>query len=138
MGDRATIHPSFDVEEYARESDARVLAEDAAKGSISQVVAREALVHARADVGDEELEEVYWACLGGPDHVPVLARPRDELLTLPRTSAAGFVISYIDGLRTIAAVIAASQLPELAALDALYELVERGAVELRRQARPPR
>lgn len=132
--DRPTVFPAFDMEEYARESDQRIRAArpvQDSSGSVSRVQAREELVETSTDVEDADAEQVYWACLGGPDHVPVLVRPHDEMLTVRRSGAESFVVSYVDGRRTVAAVIEASGLPVLAALDALQELLERGVIALR-------
>jgi hypothetical protein len=125
--DRPTLAPGFDMEAYARESDERIRSADAASGIVE--AATEALVQVNELVDDADAEEIYWAFLGGPDRVPLLAQPLDELLALPRRGADGFVVSYVDGRRTVRAVVEASGLPKLVALVALCELLERGVLQ---------
>jgi hypothetical protein len=127
--ERPTLHPKFDMEEYARESDQRVRSADPASGI--QPAEREAVVEASEDVDDEDAERIYWACLGDAARVPVLVQRHDELVTHPRTALESFVISYVDGQRTIAEVIEASGLPSLAGLTALYDLLGRELIALR-------
>jgi hypothetical protein len=126
--DRPTLYPAFDVETYARESDKRI--RSAAAASNADAALGEGLVEA-SDASDDDAEQIYWACLGGRDRVPVLTRPLDELLSVPRTAAEGLVLSFLDGRRTIAAVIEASGLPTPVALLGLYDLLDRDVIALR-------
>jgi len=124
--DRPTLSPSFDMEAYARESDERIRSAGAASGVVE--AATDGLVEVSEHVDDAEAEEVYWACLGSPDRVPVLATPLDELLALPRRGVEGLVVSYVDGKRTMREVIDACGLPHLVALVGLCELLETGVL----------
>jgi hypothetical protein len=126
-GERPTLHPAFDMEEYARESDERIRSAGPSSGAVSTA---EVLVEASDEIGDEEQEQVYWACVGGGDRVPLLVQPLDQLLVVPRSPVESFVLSYLDGRRSVADVIEASGLPTLVGLIAVHDLLERGLITL--------
>ena len=131
--DRPTLHPGFDMEQYARESDRRMRTADSPSG-LQRVDEDTMHVEAREDVDDEDTAHVYWACLGGAGSIPALVRPIGDLVGMPRAPAEGLVMSYLDGKRTVGQVIEASGLPTLVALSVLHGLLERGVISVREGA----
>jgi hypothetical protein len=131
--DRATLLPSFDMQQYARESDESIRTEDEAptrpRGALhSAVYDVSPSVEVSEAVTDAEAQEIYWARIGDGAQVPVLARPIEDLLREPRDAGEGFVLSAIDGKSTVHSLVASCALPAVAVLRALCELVDRGAV----------
>ena len=74
------------------------------------------------------LEDVYAFRLGPLDRVPRVARP--PALTDSRSvdHRTGFLLSLIDGVCTLEAIVEACGMPKSDALRILYELVQRGIV----------
>jgi hypothetical protein len=135
LHDRTTLLPSFDMREYARESDENIRIEEEAptrpRASLdSAVYDVSPSVEATEAVTDAEAREIFWARLGDGGQVPVLARPIEELLYEPRGAGEGFVLSAIDGNGTIQSLVATCGAPTVTILRALCELVDRGAVRL--------
>ena len=131
--DRATLLPSFDMQQYARESDESIRIEDEAptrpRGALdSAVYDVSPSLEVSEAVTDAEAEEIYWARIGDSAQVPVLARPIEDLLREPRGAGEGFVLSAIDGTSTVHSLVASCALPAVAVLRALCELADRGAV----------
>jgi hypothetical protein len=133
---RITIRPSFDMQQFARESH-QVPNFDKEEPPTRPRSVLDSDVY---DVGpsieidewisEEEAEAICWARIGDGAQVPVLARPKEVLLREPRSTGDGFVLAAIDGRTPVHAVLRASGLPVAAALRSLCELVERGAVGL--------
>ncbi len=128
-GVRTTVPPKFDMEQYARESDERIRSADApadsptSEGSPS-IVARE-------ELSDADAESVYGARIGDPGQVVVCTRSAEELLRMARNAGEGFVLALVDGKRTVGEILRACELPRLAALAALCDLLESGIVAVK-------
>jgi hypothetical protein len=123
---RPTVHPPFDVEKYAKESENKLRnAEAAARARDDAPV-----VDAIEEMSDADAEEIYRARLGGEDQVLLLARTSQELLRIPRRPDEGFVIALVDGERTVADVVRACELPRVATLLAICDLLDAGIVSL--------
>jgi PilZ domain len=78
------------------------------------------------------LEDVYSFRLGAMDRVPVVARmpgSRDALFA--REHRAGFLLSLVDGVSTLEAIVDVCGMPKLEALRILNELTHRGIVAFR-------
>lgn len=121
--DRPTLAPAFDMEKYARESDARIRAQPAHDGGPELQTAE--------NPADADAEEIYRARIGDMQQVVVLSRPAEDLLHLRHGVADGFVLSTVDGRRTVEELLRDCGLPPLAALSTLFELLETGVLALR-------
>jgi hypothetical protein len=142
QSERITVLPSFDMSEYARESEASVEFDDGVP--TQRPGALESGIHDTAPsvefsdaLSDEDAEEIYWARIGDASQTPVLTRSLEELLDEPRGAGEGFVLSAIDGTSTIRTLVESCALPRLAVLSALCELIERGAVGFGSPESPP-
>ncbi len=123
--DRTTLAPGFDMEQYARESDERLRA--------SSLIDPAPDLHAD-EVSDADAEQVYRARIGDGRQVVTLARSPEEILHLRHGVADGFVLSLVDGRRTVDDLLRDCELPATAALATLFELIETGILTLRRVA----
>ncbi|HEX8794420.1 MAG TPA: hypothetical protein VF765_25925 [Polyangiaceae bacterium] len=121
--DRPTLAPGFDMEQYARESDARLRAQPAHDGAPE--------VQAAENLDDADAEQIYRARIGDMRQVVVLARKPEDLLHLRHGVADGFVLSAVDGRRSVEDLLRDCGLPPLAALSTLFELLETGVLALR-------
>ena len=129
---RATLYPTFDMEQYARDSDESIRNADAAP--LSAMTAEPhggPSLEVNEEVSDQEAAQVYWARLGASDQVVVLTQPLEELMQAPRAPMDGFILWRVDGRRTVGAVVELSELPVVEALLALCDLLERGVIALR-------
>jgi hypothetical protein len=68
---------------------------------------------------------------GTIDSVPWVMISDSAQRALPLDAAARRVLIEIDGRRTVAAVVEASELPNAAALTAIIDLAERGVIALK-------
>lgn len=123
--DRPTLCPTFDVEEYARESDARLVQHVAADATC------EVPADALEDPSDRDLEAVYRARIGGEDQVVAPACAPESLMHVPRIAVEGFVLAVVDGRSSVGAVLRRCGLPPLEALAALCQLLDRNILALR-------
>ena len=124
--DRPTLYPDFDVAQYARESDEKIR-----RASPAAPVDEPPRIESDDRLSDEDLEEVYRARIGDEGQTVACERPPEELLHVPRGSVAGFVLSLVDGRRSVGALLRACELPRLDALSALCELLDTGVIVLR-------
>jgi predicted transcriptional regulator len=66
------------------------------------------------------------------DRVPVVARtPASRDALFAREHRAGFLLSLVDGVSTLEAIVDACGMPKLEALRILNELTQRGIVAFR-------
>jgi hypothetical protein len=129
--------PTFDMEQYARESDQGLrIAEEAPTrprgGEISCVVDAAPAVEIEESVSDDDAELVYWARIGEGGRVPVLARSLESLLGASHAPVDHAVLWAIDGTSTVREVVAASGLPAVIVLQALCDLLDRGIIAFQR------
>jgi hypothetical protein len=125
--------PTFDMEQYARESDQGLrIAEEAPTrprgGEISCVVDAAPAVEVEESMSDDDAELVYWARIGDDARVPVLARSLESLLGDSHSPVDHAILWAIDGGSSVREVVAASGLPTLTALQALCDLLDRGII----------
>ncbi len=130
---RPTPLPSFDMEQYARESEQDLrIAEEAPtrpRGSETSLVIETAPTVEIADsLSDDEAQLVFWARIGDDAQVPVLVRPLGDLLAEPRAAGDALVLSAIDGHSSVRSIVDGCGLPALAALQALCDLLESRAI----------
>jgi hypothetical protein len=78
------------------------------------------------------LEDVYAFRLGAMDRVPVVARtPASRDALFAREHGAGFLLSLVDGVSTLEAIVDVCGMPKLEALRILNELTQRGIIAFR-------
>ena len=119
--DRPTLTPGFDMEQYARESDARLQAATAAEGPELQ---------AAEEPNEGDAEQIYRARIGDGRQIVAMACSPEEILRLRHGVADGFVLSLVDGRRSVDELLDDCELPPLAALSTLFELIETGVLKL--------
>jgi len=76
------------------------------------------------------LERAYAARLGSLDRVPVLAVALHELRSRSLDSQAGFLLSRVDGVSTLEALLDVCAMPRLDALRLVMQLVEDEVLRL--------
>lgn len=135
--DRPTLHPSFDVEQYARDSDSRAAAAAVAATATALPVAEEP----SHDTPQSEVrmvshtstvtvvtDEAWAAAVNSP---PVVVMAPDLLRRLPLDHRAGYLLSLMDGATDLETIIAIGPLPREEAIGIVRELVECGVVDFR-------
>jgi hypothetical protein len=126
--------PAFNVEQYAKDSDARV------------VSARPAVPDADADDQAPELPPSGARLLARPRAVALLGdeawasvavgalavvMPPDKLKLLPLDHRAGFLLSLMDGVTDLETLLEISPMPRGEALRVVRDLFESGIVDFR-------
>ncbi len=124
--DRPTVPPSFDFEEFARDSDSRVaaampVAEPAEPESQVRLATRPAF---GATVTDEAWARTARGAL-------VVAMAPDVLCRLPLDHRAGFLLSQMDGATDLETLISIGPMPRAEALRILRDLFECGVVDFK-------
>src|SRR4051812_26995582 len=124
MGDSArseptTMVPPFDVEEFARDEDAKA-----------------SHVRLRAPSGElpkdpKARTAALLARLRPLSRVPRLTKTTSELRSLVEDPATAFVLGFIDGILPLAMLVEVTGLPELDVLQVLDSLISDGLVALR-------
>jgi hypothetical protein len=120
--DRPTLAPGFDMEQYARESDARLQSAAAAEGGPE--------LQAAEEPSDRDAEQIYRARIGDGYQVVGMACSPEEILRLRRGVVDGFILSLVDGRRSVDELLYDCELPPLTALSTLFELLETGVLKL--------
>jgi hypothetical protein len=135
LSERPTTPPSFDLGEYARDSETRWATaswrppsewEDelptVARRPASNVTTIKQLSVA---ISDEE-----WAeSMPGP---PIVTMTADAIMGLPIDHRAGFLLSLIDGQTDLETLLALSPIPRMDALRIMRELFESDAIRFGR------
>src|SRR5579884_2640073 len=107
--DRPTIHPPFDVEKFARQSDMKLrVAEKATSMTTAPPPDDAPVVDALEEMSDADAEEVYRAQLGGDDQVVVRTGRAGDRPASSRRPEEQAVLALVDGKRTVAEVVQAS------------------------------
>jgi len=133
QSDRPTIPPSFDVEQYAKDSDARLAAARAA-GTADEASAAAALPQSemrlltRPKMGAAITDEA-WA--RGVVGAPVVVMADHELKRLPLDHRAGFLLSLMDGLLDLDTLVEIAAMPRDEVLRVVRDLFESGVVDFR-------
>jgi len=131
MSERPTIPPSFDIEEYVRESETRVAARSWRPPREWEeelpTLARhsESRVTTRPGVGVEFADELWIGSVSGP---PSVAMASDKIRNLPLDHRAGFMLSLIDGSTDVETLIELSSMPRGDALHIVRELFEAAVI----------
>jgi hypothetical protein len=132
--DRPTIPPAFNVEEYAKESDARITrarrasssdTEESASGDLPESGTR-LLARPRADatLGDDAWASKAVGAL-------VILVPPDRIKSLPIDHRAGFLLSLMDGVTDLETLLEISPMPRGETLRVVRDLFESGVVDFR-------
>lgn len=125
---RQTVPPKFDMEQFARESDARIRSATETDPPPSSEAAPVVDVE---PVTDGDAASVYWARIGDADQVVVCLLSSEDVLRVSRAAGEGFILSLVDGERSVRAILRACALPPLSALSALCGLLEAGVLATR-------
>ncbi|MDP9152512.1 MAG: hypothetical protein M3O36_21510 [Myxococcota bacterium] len=123
--------PSFDVAQYAKESEARVRAKAHALASTERAVAThsEGRRPTRPGTGGVVVPDETWA--RGTIGAPTVTMVADQLKRLPLDNRAGFLLSLMDGAIDLDTVVELSAMPRAEALRVVRGLVDAGVVEFR-------
>jgi hypothetical protein len=134
--DRPTVPPAFDVEQYAKDSDARLAKAavvapdpDGAEQSSREVPPSGTRLLARPKT-DPALGDEAWACAAVGALVFVM--PADKIKLLPLDHRAGFLMSMMDGVTDLETLLEISPMPRAEALRVVRELVDSGIVDFRK------
>lgn len=135
--DRPTMPPAFDVERYAKESDARI-------GTVLPVLpdeepepgpdtppatpCSEVRLMTRPDMGAVATDETWARSVTG---APVVVMAADALKRLPLDHRAGFLLSMMDGAIDLDTLAEIAAMPRVEVLRVVRDLFESGVVEFR-------
>jgi len=125
---RPTVPPSFDVEEYARESDSRVAAASPRPDNDLLDPSSEVRISTRPPIGDFLTHEAWAAQVLGR---PVVSMSAEVIKRLPLDHRAGFVISLIDGTLDVDTIVEVSCMERDEVLRIVRDLNELGVVAFR-------
>ena len=136
--DRPTVPPAFDVEQYAKDSDARIasvklhqLLEDMGgrpEESAGTHPRSETRMATRPPVGGGLTDEAWARLMNG---APTVTMPLADLRRLPLDHRAGFVLSLMDGSMDLETLVDASAMPREDILRIVRDLYQSGVVEFR-------
>jgi hypothetical protein len=137
QSDRPTVPPAFDVERYARESDAKVAtaravappAEDDPTSGDRETPQSAVRLATRRPVTEGASADEAWAT--AMQGTPVVVMPAEVLMGLPLDHRAGYLISLIDGATDLDTVLEIAMMPREDALRLLRDLFESGVVDFR-------
>jgi hypothetical protein len=145
--DRPTVPPSFDVAQYAKDSEARMRSArqtvrtgaptrsqpaleldfddwvEAALGKKSEV-----RIATRPNLAATPSDEAWAQSMTG---APYVAMSREELVRKPLGHRAGFLLSRIDGRADLETIVAVSAMPRDEALRIVRDLYESGVIAFR-------
>jgi hypothetical protein len=129
--DRPTIPPSFDVEQYAKDSDERIVrarrvASDADGGDQTPPSGARLLARPKSDAA---LSDEVWATAAIGALVVVISPAKVRLL--PLDHRAGFLLSLMDGKTDLETLLEISPIPRGEALRVVRDLFESGIVDFR-------
>ena len=159
-GERSTIVPEFDPEDFARDSEIKQRAAVADGGELTINQARrhhvageheEALflltrllelapLHPEgiklASECRQALERDCLSAVGSESAILVVAISPEELKSFKLDNVSGFLLSVMDGATDVEAILDISSLPRLLALRHLRSLLDRGIVVVASRLRP--
>lgn len=123
---RPTTPPSFDVAQFAKDSDAQLrTARPIAQGALPSSESR---LITRPEMGAAVTDEAWARAMKG---VPVVVVATDQLRRLPLDHRAGFLMSLMDGTIDLPTIVEVSAMPHSDALRVIRDLYEAGVVEFR-------
>jgi hypothetical protein len=124
--DRPTVPPSFDLVEFARDSDSRV----AAAAQVPEEPEPESQVRltTRPAFGAAVTDEAWARSARG---ALVVTMAPDVLCRLPLDHRAGFLLSQMDGATDLETLISIGPMPRPEALRILRDLFECGVIDFK-------
>ncbi|HEY8040346.1 MAG TPA: hypothetical protein VIF15_11160 [Polyangiaceae bacterium] len=132
--DRPTVPPSFDVEQYAKDSDARMATvprvepDEEPQAEAEVVCSSEMRLMTRREMGAAVTNDAWARSMTG---TPVVALSGDRLRRLPLDHRAGFLLSLMDGTIDLETLISIAAMPRDDVLRTVRDLFESGVVEFR-------
>lgn len=124
--DRPTIPPSFDVEKFAKDSDARISAVAPAEPPPAEPTSEVRLM-TRPRI-DAVTHEAWARTVTGALHVRLEG---EALKRLPLDHRAGFLLSLMDGSLDIGTLVEVSGMPRDEVLRIVRDLHDSGVVDFR-------
>jgi hypothetical protein len=134
MSERPTMPPSFDIDEYVRESETRVATaswrppREWADELPTLAHRSDSRVTTRPELSVEFADEAWVGTVSGP---PSVAMASDAIRNLPLDHRAGFMLSLIDGRTDIETLVELSSMPRVDALRIVRELFEAAVISFR-------
>ncbi len=153
--DRPTVPPSFDLDEFARDSEVRLRSVQPATGETTTDEARRLLEQGEPEMAlfllarllqlapmnadasalsqkcSVALEQQCWSVIGPHSTILVVAVSPGELKGFALDNVSGFLLALIDGRTNVETLLDLCGLPRLTALRHLRDLVTRGIVQIR-------
>ncbi len=124
--DRPTIPPSFDVEKFAKDSDARISTVQPAESPPPEPTSEVRLM-TRPRI-DPVTPETWARAMAGTLHVRLEG---EALKRLPLDHRAGFLISLMDGSLDIETLVEVSGMPRDEVLRIVRDLHDSGVIDVR-------
>jgi hypothetical protein len=132
VSERPTTPPSFDLVQYAKDSDSRQRPGDgetaAAMPPEPEMPRSETRIVTRPTLWAVVTDEAWARTQTG---APVIAMSPEQLRRLPLDHRAGFLLSLMDGSMDLETVVEVSAMPRSDALRAVRDLFESGVVGFR-------
>jgi hypothetical protein len=130
--DRPTVPPSFDVDQYAKDSDARI-ARVRALPEFDEVERpmqpqSETRLATRPQIAAAVTDEGWARSMKG---VPTIVMLPGDLMRLPLDHRAGFLLSLMDESIDLETLVEVSAMPRKDALRIVRDLHQSGVVEFR-------
>lgn len=125
--DRPTIPPSFDVEKFAKDSDARISTVQPAETPPPPEPTSEVRLMTRPRI-DAVTPETWARAMEGKLHVRLEG---DALKRLPLDHRAGFLLSLMDGSLDIETLVEVSGMPRDEVLRIVRDLHDSGVIDVR-------
>jgi hypothetical protein len=135
--DRPTVPPAFDVERYAKESDAKLataraipepVEDPTASGERSRLPPSDTRIATRPALGAAITDEAWARSIRG---TPVVVMPNDILKRLPLDHRAGYLLSLMDGTLELETLMEIALMPREDVLRLVRDLYESGVVDFR-------
>jgi hypothetical protein len=132
--DRPTVPPSFDVDKYAKDSDARIarvkaLPEfDEFELPAAAQPQSETRLATRPQIPAAMTDDAWARSMTG---VPTIVMLPDDLKRLPLDHRAGFLLSLMDESIDLETLVEVSAMPRKDALRIVRDLYQSGVVEFR-------
>jgi hypothetical protein len=127
--ERPTVPPSFDVAQYASESDARWRAAPVSKRDEDQPAPNSEVRLTTQPYWESPVSDEAWAqTMAGAPSVSISS---EELKRLPLGHRAGFLLSRMDGATDLETLIELAAMPRDETLRLMRDLFQRGVVIFR-------
>jgi hypothetical protein len=137
VSERPTTPPSFDLAQYAKQSESRQRSAEAdpepretreTGETADETPHSETRIVTRPTIWVALTDEAWARAMIG---APVISMSPERLLRLPLDHRAGFLLSLMDGTMDLATVVEVSAMPRNDALRVVRDLFESGVVAFR-------